>query len=207
MTTRDETSRAPGGSSRARMGGWPTAFARRAAVVAATALVLAGCAAQPDLTADDAAAFRERVAAVAERSLAGDYAGATAELALLETAVGEAVEAGALGEDRAARITGALAAVRSDLDAQIAAQQAAEQAAREAAEQAEQAAAAEAARIAAEQAAAEEAAQRDSGGADENGNGNGNGNGKGNGKDKTKGPGKDKDKGSGPKGGPGGGDE
>jgi len=184
------------------MGGWRTAFARRAVVVAATAVVLAGCAAQPDLTADDAAAFRERVAAVAERSLAGDYAGATAELALLETAVGEAVKAGALGDDRAARITGALAAVRSDLDAQIAAQQAAEQAAREAAEQAEQAAAAEAARIAAEQAAAEEAAQRDSGGADENGNG------KGKGKDKEKGPGKDKDTGpGGPKGRPGGGGE
>jgi len=202
VITRDETSRAPGGSRHARMGGWRTAFARRAVVVAATAVVLAGCAAQPDLTADDAAAFRERVAAVAERSLAGDYAGATAELALLETAVGEAVKAGALGDDRAARITGALAAVRSDLDAQIAAQQAAEQAAREAAEQAEQAAAAEAARIAAEQAAAEEAAQRDSGGADENGNG------KGKGKDKEKGPGKDKDTGpGGPKGRPGGGGE
>ncbi|WP_308797589.1 hypothetical protein [Agromyces silvae] len=161
-----------------------------AAVTLVAGLVLSGCVAQADLGSEDAAAFRERVAAVGERSLAGDYAGATAELALLETAVAEASDAGTLGDAREARITDAIAVVRADLDAQIQAQQAAEQAAREAAEAAEQAAAAETARVAAEQAAAEEAARRaDERGKDKdkdnrgpgknNGNGN-NGNGNGN---------------------------
>lgn len=157
-------------------------IARALAVIAlATGVALSGCAAQPDLRSEEAAAFRENLTAIADRSLAGDYAGAAAELALLETAVAEASDAGTLGDTRESRITEAIAAVRADLDAQIQAQQAAEQAAREAAEAAQQAAAAEAARVAAEQAAAEEAARkqaereqdRDASGPGKN-NGNGN---------------------------------
>lgn len=157
------------------------------AIVLVTGLTLTGCAAQPDITADDAAAFRAQIVAVAERSAAGDFAGAGAELAALESAVAEASGDGALASDRNTRITEAIAAVRADLDAQIQAQQAAEQAAREAAEAAQQAAAEEVARVAAEQAAAEEVARReaeerndrDNRGPGNNGNGNGN-NGNGN---------------------------
>jgi hypothetical protein len=160
-----------------------------------TVLALGGCAAAPDLADDDAAAFRARVAAVADRSLAGDFAGATAELALLETAVAEASDAGSLGDSREAQITEAIALVRADLDtqiqAQLQAQQEAEQAAREAEAAAQQAAAAEAARIAAEQAAAAEN-DADRGNAGPGNDGPGNGNKDNNGKGKGK-PGNDED--------------
>lgn len=159
-----------------------------AAALLAGAFALAGCAAAPDLTADDAASFREHVAAIAERSVAGDFAGANAELALLEAQVAEASAAGTLAESREAQIADAIALVRADLDAQIEAQRAAEQAARDAEAAAQRAAAEEAARVAAEQEAARRAAeeaarnQNDEGDGDGDGGdeGDGGGNGKGN---------------------------
>ncbi|WP_394553469.1 hypothetical protein ACDF64_03690 [Agromyces sp. MMS24-JH15] len=90
--------------------------------VVATALLLAGCA-SPTAKFDDATAtaLHARVVAVAERSSAADYAGAVAELARLEGSLDAAVAAGDVPADRETGIRDAIALVRADLDALIAA--------------------------------------------------------------------------------------
>lgn len=94
-----------------------------AAASVAFALVggLASCAADPDIAADTAASYRAQVVTIAERSVAEDYAGALAELDALEASVDAAAAAGELDAEREQQIRDAIALVRADLEAAIAA--------------------------------------------------------------------------------------
>ncbi|WP_350348597.1 hypothetical protein ABIQ69_01325 [Agromyces sp. G08B096] len=96
----------------------------RIALPAVLVAALAGCASDPRLSADETVALHERVLDVAERSTGGDYAGAMAELALLEADVAEASAAGSLPDEQEADITEAIALVRTDLETLIAEQSA-----------------------------------------------------------------------------------
>lgn len=92
---------------------------RRALLPAATVAVsltlgLAACGTSTEATT---AALRTSVVQVAERSAVGDYAGALAELALLERDLVDAVEAGRVDTQREQRIRAALDLVRADLEA------------------------------------------------------------------------------------------
>lgn len=98
---------------------------RRALAAASVTLALtgglAGCAGQPDPTAEQAQEYRTQVVAIAEASAAGDYTGALAALDALQTEVDAAVADGSLDGDREQRIVDAIAVVRADLEAAIAA--------------------------------------------------------------------------------------
>lgn len=85
-----------------------------AAVAVAVTLGLSACGTSTEATT---AALRTSVVQVAERSAVGDYAGALAELALLERDLVAAVEAGRVDAEREARIRAALELVRADLEA------------------------------------------------------------------------------------------
>jgi len=85
-----------------------------AAVAVAVTLGLSACGTSAEATT---AALRTSVVQVAERSAVGDYAGALAELALLERDLVAAVEAGRVDAEREQRIRAALELVRADLEA------------------------------------------------------------------------------------------
>lgn len=92
-----------------------------ASVTLALAGGLAGCTAEPDLAAEQSQAYRAQVVAIAESSAAGDYAGALAALDALQAEIDAAAADGSLTGDREQRIREAMALVRADLDAAIAA--------------------------------------------------------------------------------------
>ena len=98
---------------------------RRAIAAASVTLALAGglaaCAPEPDLAAEQSQAYRTQVVAIADSSAAGDYAGALAALEALQAEVDAAVADGSLEGDREQRIVEAIALVRADLEAAIAA--------------------------------------------------------------------------------------
>ena len=98
---------------------------RRALAAASVTLALTGgmaaCAARPDATAEQAQAYRAQVVTIAEYSAAGQYANARAALDALQAEVDAAVADGTLTGEREARIVEAIALVRADLDAAIAA--------------------------------------------------------------------------------------
>ncbi|GAA4380059.1 hypothetical protein [Agromyces bauzanensis] len=92
---------------------------RRAALPAAAIAValtfgLSACGAS---TEETTAALHASVVQVAERAAAGDYAGALAELALLERDLAAAVDAGGIDPEREQRIRAAMELVRADLEA------------------------------------------------------------------------------------------
>ncbi|WP_400997441.1 hypothetical protein [Agromyces sp. GXQ0307] len=91
-----------------------------ASVTLAIAAGLVGCAAAED-PATDAMGFRAQVVSVAESSAAGDFGDALTRLDRLQAEVDAAAAAGSLEADRAASITEAIALVRADLEAAIAA--------------------------------------------------------------------------------------
>ncbi len=93
--------------------------ARRAMIPAAAIAValtfgLSACGASGDSTA---AAMHDSVVQIAERAAAGDYAGALAELALLDRDVTTAAENGAIDATREEEIRSAMELVRADLEA------------------------------------------------------------------------------------------
>ncbi|MGR0218497.1 hypothetical protein [Agromyces sp. ZXT2-6] len=94
-----------------------------AAASVATVLGLAGCAAEPepDLTAVQAQAFRSQVVAIADTSSRGEYANALVALDALQAEVDRAAADGELDGEREQRIRDAMALVRADLEAAIAA--------------------------------------------------------------------------------------
>ncbi|WP_136707601.1 hypothetical protein [Agromyces sp. H66] len=92
---------------------------RRAALPAAAIALgltfgLSACGASAEETA---AALRTSVVQVADRAAAGDYAGALAELALLERDLAAAVDAGRVDTEWEQRIRAAMELVRADLEA------------------------------------------------------------------------------------------
>lgn len=74
---------------------------------------LSACAGSSENTA---AAMHDSVVQIAERAAAGDYAGALAELALLERDVATAAENGTIDAARETEITTAIEVVRTDLE-------------------------------------------------------------------------------------------
>ncbi|HEU0182731.1 MAG TPA: hypothetical protein VFR16_11125 [Agromyces mariniharenae] len=83
-------------------------------LAAGLALGLSACAASSENTA---AAMHASVVQISERAAAGDYAGALAELALLERDVATAAENGSIDAAREAEILTAMDVVRADLEA------------------------------------------------------------------------------------------
>ena len=93
--------------------------ARRAILPAAALAVtltfgLSACGASSESTA---AAMHASVVQIAERAAAGDYAGALAELALLDRDVTNAADNGAIDAARETQIRAAMDLVRADLEA------------------------------------------------------------------------------------------
>ena len=92
---------------------------RRTSIPAATLAIglvfgLSACAGTSENTA---AAMHDSVVQIADRAAAGDYAGALAELALLERDVATAAENGSIDAARETEITAAMDLVRADLEA------------------------------------------------------------------------------------------
>lgn len=89
------------------------------AAVIAVALTfgLAAC----NTAEDTSTAMHNSVVQIAERAVAGDYAGALAELALLDRDVTSALDAGRIDTDREQEIRAAIDLVRADLEAALAA--------------------------------------------------------------------------------------
>jgi hypothetical protein len=85
-----------------------------AALAMALAFGLSACGASSESTA---AAMHGSVVQIAERAAAGDYAGALAELALLDRDVTSAADNGAIDAAREAEIRAAMDLVRADLEA------------------------------------------------------------------------------------------
>ena len=85
-----------------------------AALAVALTFGLSACGASSESTA---AAMHASVVQIAERAAAGDYAGALAELALLERDVTSAAENGTIDAAREAEIRAAMDLVRADLEA------------------------------------------------------------------------------------------
>ena len=93
--------------------------ARRRAILSAAAI---GVALAFGLSACNSAentgvAMHTSVVQIAERAVAGDYAGALAELALLDRDVAAALDAGRIDADREQEIRAAMELVRADLEA------------------------------------------------------------------------------------------
>ena len=85
-----------------------------AALAMALTFGLSACGASSEGTA---AAMHASVVQIAERAAAGDYAGALAELALLDRDVTSAAENGTIDAAREAEIRAAMDLVRADLEA------------------------------------------------------------------------------------------
>ncbi|GAA2033731.1 hypothetical protein GCM10009819_17280 [Agromyces tropicus] len=92
-----------------------------ASVAVALAVGLASCATDPGISDERATGYRTQVVSIAESSAAGDYAEALGRLDALADQVDAAVADGTLDADRAAEITDAIALVRADLEAAMAA--------------------------------------------------------------------------------------
>lgn len=88
------------------------------ALALGVALALSACAPSND---EVQAELHASVVQTAERAAAGDFAGALAELALLEGEVDAALEAGRIDASQGAEITAAVELVRADLEAAAAA--------------------------------------------------------------------------------------
>ena len=88
-----------------------------AAIAVALTFGLSACN-SPEQTAD---AMHTSVVQIAERAVAGDFAGALAELQLLERDVTVALDAGRIDADREQAIRAAIDLVRADLEAAVAA--------------------------------------------------------------------------------------
>ncbi|WP_448811591.1 hypothetical protein [Agromyces bauzanensis] len=84
-----------------------------AAVAVALTFGLSACASTEDTVAE----LHTSVVQIAERAAAGDYAGALAELALLDRDVTAALDAGRIDEEREQQIRAAMDLVRADLEA------------------------------------------------------------------------------------------
>lgn len=96
----------------------PRRTRRRAAIpAAAIAIALTFGLSACNTAEDTAAAMHASVVQVAERAAAGDYAGALAELALLDRDVTAALDAGRIDADREQEIRAAIELVRADLEA------------------------------------------------------------------------------------------
>jgi len=84
-----------------------------AAIAVALAFGLSAC----NSAENTGAAMHTSVVQIAERAAAGDYAGALAELALLDRDVAAALDAGRIDADREQEIRAAMELVRADLEA------------------------------------------------------------------------------------------
>jgi hypothetical protein len=84
-----------------------------AAIAVALAFGLSAC----NSAENTGAAMHTSVVQIAERAAAGDYAGALAELALLDRDVAAALDAGHIDADREQEIRAAMELVRADLEA------------------------------------------------------------------------------------------
>jgi len=84
-----------------------------AAIAVALAFGLSAC----NAAENTGAAMHTSVVQIAERAAAGDYAGALAELALLDRDVAAALDAGRIDADREQEIRAAMELVRADLEA------------------------------------------------------------------------------------------
>lgn len=89
-----------------------------AAIAVALTFGLSACVASSEETA---ASMHTSVVQIAERAAAGDFAGALAELALLDRDVAGAFDAGRIDADREREIRAAMDLVRADLEAALAA--------------------------------------------------------------------------------------
>lgn len=100
----------------------PRLTRRRAALPAAAIAVALTFGLSACNTAEDtSAAMHTSVMQIAERAAAGDYAGALAELALLDRDVAAALDAGRIDAAREQEIRTAIDLVRADLEAALAA--------------------------------------------------------------------------------------
>ncbi|WP_457964381.1 hypothetical protein M1E17_22615 [Arthrobacter sp. D1-29] len=96
-------------------------FLRRAVMFLLAAALLAGCAGAPELDEEAAGKFQARVVAAKQLAAEQEFHGAVAELEQLGNEVQAAGDQGRLSQERRSRIEAAIAKVRADLDAAIAA--------------------------------------------------------------------------------------
>ena len=97
---------------------------KRAAMILAGILLLAGCASPGDGYSDETAqSLQQRVLAVTEAAVAADYPAARLRIDELRAAADDALARGELTEERHQSISSALDLVQADIDAAIAEQQ------------------------------------------------------------------------------------
>jgi hypothetical protein len=94
-----------------------------AAVVLSAGVVLSGCAQAPSFDPDAAATFQERVLEVSTAASTAEFDAALQMVAELEVEVKDALARGLITPERHDSILAAIALVRADLEAAIAAQQ------------------------------------------------------------------------------------
>ena len=94
-----------------------------AAVVLSAGVVLSGCAQAPSFDPDAAATFQERVLEVSTAASTAEFDAALQKVAELEVEVKDALARGLITPERYDSILAAIALVRADLEAAIAAQQ------------------------------------------------------------------------------------
>lgn len=97
--------------------------ARTAMALFLAAVLLAGCAAGPELDEATAGKFQARVASAKQLAADQNFPGALAELDQLSREVGEGAEQGAVSPERRSRIDSSILKVRADLEAARAAAQ------------------------------------------------------------------------------------
>jgi hypothetical protein len=93
------------------------------AVVLSAGVVLSGCAQAPSFDPDAAATFQERVLEVSTAASTSEFDAALQKVAELEVEVKDALARGLITPERHDSILAAIALVRADLEAAIAAQQ------------------------------------------------------------------------------------
>lgn len=93
------------------------------AVVLSAGVVLSGCAQAPSFDPDAAATFQERVLEVSTAASTAEFDAALQKVAELEVEVKDALARGLITPERYDSILAAIALVRADLEAAIAAQQ------------------------------------------------------------------------------------
>ncbi|UZX05128.1 hypothetical protein F8G81_22935 [Arthrobacter sp. CDRTa11] len=96
-------------------------FLRRTAMFLLAAALLAGCTGVPELDGEAAGQFQARVVAAKQMAAEQEFHGAVAELEQLGKDVQAAGGQGRVSQERRSRIEAALAKVRADLEAAIAA--------------------------------------------------------------------------------------
>jgi hypothetical protein len=95
-------------------------FFRIAATWFLAAVLLAGCAGQPELDEEVAGKLQARVAAAKQFAAQQEFGGAVTELEHLGNEVQAAADQGRLSQERQSRIEASIAKVRADLDQAIA---------------------------------------------------------------------------------------